>query len=84
MEFNNLNDITSLYKEYQHCITTHKHIQKLKQQVIEIVIAKQFIPMMNNRKWIKLQHTVSSLTFEPPYILRCITDKGKTCYTLHK
>lgn len=23
---------------------------------------------MNNRKWIKLQHAVSSLTFELPYI----------------
>lgn len=81
MEFNDLNGITSLYNEYKHYITVHKDIQQLKQKVVEIIVAKQFIPMMNDLKWIKLQHAVSSLAFEPPYVLRCIANKDKTCYT---
>lgn len=78
MQYRKSIEVTTLYNEYKHYIHHDRDIVKLKQKVAAIIREKSFVPMMNDLKWLQLQHAVSSLSFAPAYQFRCITDTEQT------
>ncbi len=67
MQYRKSIEVTTLYNEYKYYIHYDRDIVKLKQKVATIIREKSFVPMMNDLKWLQLQHAVSSLSFAPAY-----------------
>lgn len=74
MSSKNIDSATELYEAYKQAIAQHNdYIDELKERVFAIVQKKQLVSVMNDTKWLKLQHAVNALPFPPPNICQCVT-----------
>lgn len=71
------------YNTYRQMCAQHQDVlDKLRDDVRQLVNQRQLISEMNDSRWIALQQAVSHLPFPPPFLLKQVTDTQAPEYDL--
>ncbi len=62
-------------EKYRYCVANDSTIVKQKQKVFEWVAKKGLTCILNDTKWLELQHAIKRLPFPPPYIEKLLLDE---------
>ncbi|SFC44131.1 hypothetical protein SAMN05421780_105224 [Flexibacter flexilis DSM 6793] len=62
-------------EKYKYYTQNDEYVLKLKEKVRQTINQKGLVSIMNDTKWLKLQHGVQSLPFPPPYIEKLVLEE---------